>query len=77
MVGPHNSTLVDGELAFDIRQLSPTILAMGGLPVQVQSEGPIKVEILMEGSTEWVTIKSIELKLAPRGTRIGQMQRES
>lgn len=62
IVGPHDSTMVEGELEYDIRQMSPTILAMAGLPVQVQSEGLIKVEMLAKKATEWVTIKTISLK---------------
>jgi hypothetical protein len=70
VVGPHNASLVDAELQYDIKEISPTVFAMAGLPIQVRSEGPMKVEMLPKGATEWVTIKLIQLNVARRRPQI-------
>lgn len=66
VIGPHGSTLVDGELSVDVKHLRPTIMAMGALPMQIQMAGTIRVEMATKESDEWTAIKSIDLRVAPR-----------
>ncbi len=66
VVGPQESTLVEGELEFNLRDTaSATIMALPGMPLQVQNEGELRFEMASDERNEWMPVKTIAVELLP------------
>src|SRR6185436_1737323 len=64
VVGPQESTLVEGGLEFNLKDTTKAaILALPGMPLQVQTEGKLRFEMTARGQKEWTPIKTITVEL--------------
>jgi hypothetical protein len=67
IVGPQEAILQEGMLEVEVKDFAHgTIMAVSGLPIQMQREGKMRVELASRGDQEWTVIKTISLMLAPR-----------
>jgi hypothetical protein len=61
IVGPHDVTLVQGELGVNVKELNkPAILRMDNMSIQLQAEGDLNFQIKFKES-DWRTIKKISV----------------
>ena len=65
IIGPQEATLVEGAIEVEVKETA-TIIALPGLPLQVQREGKMSIEIASADKEDWTPVKTVDLLLAPR-----------
>jgi hypothetical protein len=65
--GPQGSTLVEGGMEIDVRDKeTAAIMAIPGLPLQIQGAGRMRLEWAANDDDDWTEIKSISVMQDPR-----------
>jgi len=66
VVGPQDTILAEGGLEVDVKDTAGAlIMALPGLPMQVQREGKMRIELASPTDDDWASIKTVDLVLAP------------
>jgi hypothetical protein len=71
VIGPQQNTLVEGGLEFELKDPArATIMALPGLPLQIQSVGELRFEMASSSDKdEWLPVKTVTVELVPDKAR--------